>query len=230
MSISIVANVYGLTGFGTKVKVGQVQTEIDNAIIIDNPIFYIDSENNGAVYHFFDQNGEEMESVAVGDVPYFCIVDGTPTKDKYYIFKKSLSTDLRWTYYTSGDYKAVTVGTQNGIGKGKSNTTLVMAADDGAYVTDDSNGKKTIWYRIKELNDANTDGANDWYLGSKAEYEALIAARDKDNNPLWSAMGTYDYWSSSEASGTAVWAKTPNNGWQTISKGTADGLIPIRSF
>ena len=77
------------------------------------------------------------------------------TKNPSYIFPNVIYHSNRWTYYKDGAYVYKAIGgTKIKFGAGKSNTNIVMAADDGAYITENSNGKPTIWYKIKLLNDS----------------------------------------------------------------------------
>lgn len=175
MAVTLKENVYGMTGTGRKVRIGHVtETEVD-LFPVGGKIFYIDSTSDEVV-EFYDQYGDVIENVAVGDSPYAYKILTAGTKDKYYVYYDSLYTSKRWTYYENGAYVYNSLGTENGIGKGKSNTTLVMSADSGKYVTNNSNGVATCWYTIKEMRDNLVGGCDDWFLPSKAELEELRKA------------------------------------------------------
>ena len=176
MAVTLRENVYGFTGTGKKVRIGHVtETEAD-LFPVGGKIFYID-ETSDEVVEFFDQYGDVIENVQVGDSPYaYKVVNQGSGKDKYYVYFDTLYTSKRWTYYEDGAYVYNSLGTENGIGKGKSNTALVMAADNGKYVTSDSNGVATCWYTIKQMRDNLYGGCDDWFLPSRAELEELRKA------------------------------------------------------
>ena len=171
------ANVYGFIGTGKKVKVGHIPITDSSLFPVGGKIFYIDSSSDEVV-KFYDANGDIMENVAVGDTPfaYKVVSQGTSGRDKYYVFHDQLFTSKRWTYYENGEYVYNSLGVENGIGKGKSNTALVMSADNGKYITPDSNGEATCWYIIKQMRDNLYGGCDDWFLPSRAELEELRKA------------------------------------------------------
>ena len=51
-----------------------------------------------------------------------------------------------------------------------------MAADDGAYISSDSNGKPTAWYLLQQMRTSFVGGCNDWYIPSQNEAEELRKA------------------------------------------------------
>lgn len=177
MAVTLKENVYGLTGTGKRVRIGHVtETEID-LFPVGGKIFYIDPLSDEEV-EFFDQYGDPIASVSVGDTPYaYRVVNqGTSGRDKYYVFYDQLYSNKRWTYYENGAYVYNSLGTARGIGKGKTNTEIVMNADSGKYVTNDSNGYPTIWYQIKLMRDGLFGGCDDWFVPSDAEIEELRKA------------------------------------------------------
>ena len=176
MAVTLKENVYGLTGTGKKVRIGHV-TEVEADLFpVGGKIFYIDNTSDRVV-EFYDQYGDLIENVEVGDSPYaYKVVYQGSGKDKYYVYFDTLYTSKRWTYYEDGAYVYNSLGTEDGIGKGKSNTALVMAADNGKYVTPDSNGMATCWYTIKQMRDNLYGGCDDWFLPSRAELEELRKA------------------------------------------------------
>ena len=177
MSVTLKENVYGLTGTGKKVRIGHV-TEVEADLFpVGGKIFYID-ETSDRVVEFYDQYGDLIENVSVGDSPYAykVVSEGSSGKDKYYVYWDEMFTSKRWTYYENGSYVYNSLGTQDGIGKGKGNTAIVMAADSGKYITNDSNGVATLWYTLKQMRDNKYGGCDDWFVPSKAEIEELRKA------------------------------------------------------
>ena len=142
-------------------------------------------------------------------------------------------TSKKWTYYKDGAYVYNSLGTQTGIGQGKNNTAIVMAADDGAYVTPDSGGTETLWYRLKYLNDNNAGECNDWFIGSKDEIEKLRLAVDSEGTSLVpSTWFRNNYiWSSSEYSIQRSWVWNYNSQiWYSNSKYSPDAVCVLRAF
>lgn len=230
MAVNFKMDVYGLTAMGKKILIGHANDTVQNAFPVGGKIFYIDPDDNGAVYHFFDQHGEEIE-VGIGDSPFAYTVTGTPTKDKYYVFYPSAYTSKRWTYYSNGEYVYNSLGTQDGVGKGRANTTLVMAADDGAYVTNDSNGVATIWYALSQMNTNKIGGCDDWFVPSKAEVEKIRTAKDADNNAITTLFTNTYIWSSSEYSAQYAWYwRYDNQTWYSNVKSDNYALVGVRAF
>lgn len=173
MAVELSVNVYGLTDSGKKVKIGKVK---DTFEAVGGTIFYIDDTADG-IYEFFDIEGNLMENVKVGDRPYAyrTIVKGT--KDKYYVYLDEMYTSKRWTYYKDGAYVYDTIGSlSQSVGAGKANTDIMMARDNGAYVTADSNGAPTIWYQLQQTRLAKAGGCDDWFVPSREEIEELRKA------------------------------------------------------
>lgn len=169
-------------------------------------IFYVDSGDNGATYHFYKEDGSEIEgwtdvSSLSNAVSYS--IEGEPTTDKFYVFDNSenaLATSKRWTYYENSAYKYeqifTTPSTTSEIGQGKINTQTVMAKDDGKYITDNSNGYATIWYVCNEVNKSERGGCSDWFIPSEKELDALRTSSVVPSN--W--FSSNYIWTSSENS------------------------------
>lgn len=173
MAIDLLVNVYGLTDSGKKVKIGKVK---DTFEAVGGPIFYIDDTADGA-YEFFDAEGNLMKNVRVGDRPYAYRVITKGTKDKYYVYYDEIYTSKRWTYCKDGAYVYDTIGSlSTEIGAGKANTEIMMARDNGAYVTADSNGTPTIWYQLQQTRLAKAGGCDDWFVPSGDEIGELRKA------------------------------------------------------
>ena len=102
---------------------------------VGGTIFYIDDTADGE-YEFFDADGNRIENVQVGDRPYAYRVMNKGSKDKYYVYHDDVYDKLEWTYYEDDiavyEYLDDTSGD---IGSGKTTTEIVMAKDNGAYIT-----------------------------------------------------------------------------------------------
>ncbi len=207
--------------------------------LVGGTIFYIDSSADG-VYEFYDINGELISDVAVGDKPYSYKVVTPGSKDKYYVLHDELYDSLRWTYYKDGSYVYTSLGTGTAIGTGKSNTATVLAADEGAYITADSNGYPTIWYKLQQTRDALTGGNNDWFIPSYGEIEELRLAVNSGSITGGAIAGSsYNtsvfkskyLWSSSEYSSQYAWLWTYyNQGWLSSTKNNTNSVFFARAF
>ena len=142
---------------------------------VGGTIFYIDDTADGE-YQFFDANGNTISNVSVGDKPYAYKVVTPGSKDKYYVYHDEVYDNLRWTYYKDGVYVYELLSISDNIGSGKTNTEIVMTKDNGAYITADSNGLPTIWYRLQQARNAKVDGCDDWFIPSVDEAEELRKA------------------------------------------------------
>lgn len=176
MAVEFLADVYGLTGMGKKIKIGHMTELADDCFPVGGTIFYIDETADG-VYEFYDKNENLIRDVKVGDRPYAYRIIEAGTKDKYYVYHDEMYTSKRWTYYKDGAYVYDTIGSlSQDIGTGKANTEIMMARDNGAYVTADSNGTPTIWYQLQLTRQAKASGCDDWFIPSRLEIEELRKA------------------------------------------------------
>ena len=176
MAVEFLADVYGLTGMGKKIKIAHVKELEEDCHLVGGTIFYIDEEADG-VYEFYDYNENLLHDVKVGDRPYAYRVIKAGVKDKYYVYHDEMYTSKRWTYYKDGAYVYDTIGSlSQNIGTGKANTEIMMARDNGAYVTADSNGYPTIWYQLQQTRLAKAGGCADWFIPSRLEIEELRKA------------------------------------------------------
>ena len=183
-------------------------------------IFYIDDTADGT-YEFYDTEGNIISSVAVGDAPAMYKVLTPGTKDKYYVCDTTLYPNSRWTYYKNGNYVYNSLGaTGTAIGTGKANTATVMSADNGAYITSDSNGHPTIWYQLQQTR--SVTGCNDWFVPSKDEMEAVRTSR------IISFSDKY-IWSSSENASYAAW-NWLNGSWSGYYKDNNTSVFFVRAF
>jgi len=219
--------VYSMLGDGRVLQTGWHRDVIEGSKLCGGKIFYIDNTASGATYTFYSQTGKILTDVRVGDAPYAYTVTGTPSKDKYYIFNANAVNSKTWTYQADGSWVFNSLGTTDGIGTGKTNTALVMAAESGAYAA----YANTVWNTLHSLNTAVDKGCNDWFVPSKAELEALRTATDRDGNALTTLFTNTTMWSSSESS--ANYARLWNyNGqsWIGYNKNTTYALLAARGF
>lgn len=135
---------------------------------VGGTIFYIDETADG-VYEFFDEDGNLLKNVQVGDKPYSYRVVKKGFKDKYYVYHDKVYDNVRWTYWKDNDYVYEFLNTSNDEGLGKTNTETVMSKDSGAYITADSNGIPTIWYKLQQVRNARVGGCDDWFVPSRGE-------------------------------------------------------------
>jgi len=196
---------------------------------VGGTIFYIDESSYGAIYLFYDSNGNIINNIKVGDIPYNYLVSGTPDKDKYYIFNESVPTlwSRVWTYKENGTWVYNYLNTGSSIGTGKNNTDIVMSADNGKYIT--NRDGVTIWYDINNININNTEGCNDWYSPSKDELNALRNAVDINGDPLTNIPSSYMLWSSTENGYLSAYY-TSSSGFYLASKDAKRSIFCIRSF
>ena len=139
---------------------------------VGGTIFYIDNTSNGE-YQFFDVDGNLIENVQVGDRPsYYRVVKKGPA-DKYYVYHDKVYDALRWNYCKKGKDVYESLNMSDGIRTGKINTEVVMAKDNGAYITIDSKGFPTIWYQLQQTRLAKAGGCDDWFVPSKTEINLL---------------------------------------------------------
>lgn len=156
---------------GSKVKY-HIQPDPDP---VGGTVFYIDGTADGT-YEFFDADGNTIENVDVGDRPYAYRVVTPGSKDKYYVYHDEVYDNLRWTYYKDGAYVYESLNTSYDDNSGKTNTEIVMTKDNGAYITADSNGLPTIWYRLQQVRNAKAGNCDDWFVPSMNEIEELRKA------------------------------------------------------
>ena len=125
-------------------------------------------------------------------------------------------------------------------GSGKATTEIVMAKDNGAYITDDSDGSPTIWYRLQQARDVKVGGCNDWFVPSVYEMEKLRKAilsgsvtggKIAGSSYKESIFSTKWLWSSSEDSARASWHWSSNGqSWYTYGKNFNNSVFFARAF
>ena len=232
---------------GSKISLKEQDTEASSAIADVSPvggtIFYIDDKADG-IYEFFDADGNLIKNVKVGDRPHAYRVVVKGTKDKYYVYHDEMHMAKRWAYYKNESfvYSAIDL-LGKGIGKGKTNTEIMMARDSGAYVTANSSGCPTIWYQLQRARDAKVSGCDDWFVPSKGEIEALrlaiksgsvtggeIAGASYDES-IFSKSHGYCFWSSSGYSSQYAWLwYSLSQSWYTSYKASRYSVFFTRAF
>ena len=209
---------------------------------VGGTIFYIDNNVN-SVYEFFDTDGNRIKNVQIGDRPYYYRVIEKGYKDKYYVYHDKVYDALRWNYCKKGKYVYESLNTSDGIRTGKINTEVVMAKDNGAYITIDSKGFPTIWYQLQQTRLAQAGGCDDWFIPSIAEIEELrlaiksgsitggTIAGSSYEESAFGKSGGYYLWSSSEYSSQYAWGWNYfTQYWYCSSKGNVYSVFFVRAF
>ena len=213
-------------------------TLVPDTNAVGGTIFYIDDTADGE-YQFFDVDGSLIENVQVGDRPYAYKVISPGSKDKYYVYYDKLYEGL-WTYCKSDDYVLESLGTPNSVGSGKTNTEVVMAKDNGAYIAMDFAGHSTIWHQLQQARLAKVGGCDDWFIPSKYEIEKLRLAIESGNitggiiagSSYEESIFTYKWiWSSGEYSSQYAWSWGSNGQyWYGSFKGSNYSVFFTRAF
>lgn len=182
----------------------------DEAISIPRPIggrIFYDDGNNGAVYHFFDANGNEISDTSIAGLANAAsyTVKGRPTKDRWYVYDDSLAGHHYWGYY------GTSLGCADGIGLGKVNTTIALSRGVPTDYT------PNIWSYIKSLRDSNKNGCNDWYIGTASEQSKLDASNLVPWYDDYSIVGIWGSNESIDASHAPNYARS----WYDTSTGTS---------
>ena len=155
---------------------------------------------NGATYKFYDTSKNEITYTDINslDNAVYYTVDGTGSKDRFYVvaadsskadyssnYGVNLGRDSIWGYYYVN-----TDSTEDGIGKGKTNTAQIL-------VTEDSSGsyEGSIWEWLNDVNSNKYGGCSDWFIGSTDEHDAL-----KSSGKAGLLFNSKNLWSSVEGS------------------------------
>lgn len=210
-----------------------------SATPVGGTIFYIDETVDG-VYEFFDKDGNLLKNVQVGDKPYYYRVIKKGFKDKYYVYHDKVYDNVRWTYWKDNDYVYEFLNTSNDRGLGKTNTETVMSKDNGAYITSDSNGIPTIWYKLQQVRNARVGGCDDWFVPSRGEILILkdaiklgdITGGNVAGSLYKESIFSNKYlWSSSEySSQRAWWWHYCYQTWYQYHKSNINSVFFIRAF
>ena len=207
--------------------------------LVGGKIFYIDNTSD-SVYEFFDGYGNLIENVQVGDRPYYYRVLKKGSKDKYYVYHDEIYKYTAWTYCDGGVFMYETLGTRTDIGSGKTNTAMILAKDNGAYIAENSNGHPTIWYRLQQARKDKVGDCDDWFVPSFKEIRELRKAIKSGtvtggviagSTYRESLFSNSNIWSSSEySSNTAgLWNQYYQNWGNGDKYGTLSAVF-IRAF
>ena len=206
---------------------------------VGGTIFYIDDTADG-VYEFFDAGGNVIKNVQVGDRPYAYRVIKKGSKDKYYVYHDKVYDNLRWTYFKDINYVYKSLGTSGDRGSGKTNTEIVMAEDNGAYITANSNGRPTIWYQLQKVRDDKVGYCDDWFIPSAYEINELRVAIKSGSitggiiagsSYKESAFSKKWLWSSSDYSAKYSWYWGLNSqSWCYNYKNITNSVFFMRTF
>ena len=206
---------------------------------VGGTIFYIDDTADGE-YEFFDADGNRIENVQAGDRPHAYRVIKKGSKDKYYVYHDDVYDKLEWTYYKGNVPVYESLGTPGYGGSGKPTTGIAMAKDNGAYITDNSDGYPTIWYRLQQVRDVRVGGCDDWFVPSVYEMEKLrevilsgsvTGGKIAGSCYAESIFNTKWLWSSSENSARDSWHWSSNGQtWYTYGKNFNNSVFFIRAF
>ncbi len=177
--------IYGIDGLsGKKIQIGRYDKTFSDYGALGGKLYYIDIRSDEVV-EFLDNKSHVVTMDAVGQalfstgdhelidslVAYKVLNRGTSGKDSCYVYYDEVYTDKTWTYKDSSDkWKYESLGTSKGIGKGKSNTDLVMAKSEYVDYPD------SIWHQLKVARDSKIGGYDDWFVPSNEEVSALRSA------------------------------------------------------
>ena len=197
-------------------------------------IFYIDSRSDEIV-EFYDASGNVLSNVAVGDSPasYKVLDYGASGFAKYYVYYNEVffpgsSVGKLWTYNNGTSYVKTLVGVaRTDIGSGKTNTSTVMSADSGAYVSYGS----SVWHYLNQYRSNQLGGCKDWFIGSKDELEQLrlFQVANAGTGEVTDFFTNLNMHSSSEKSATFdhIWY---NTSWTYDDKSSGRPFCILRSF
>ena len=212
-----------------KLATGNITIQCEKELSrIGGRIFY-DDGGNGATYTFYDANKNVITNQTVTSLAnaVYYKVSGTPTKDRWYVYDNTTHTTggvpvtggitYGWMGWDKNMRGAIGI-TTDGIGRGKTNTATALA------FTSDW-GNNDIWGYIKNCNNDNLNGCNDWFIMSQAEQDKLRASG------LVNWYSSEYIWSSVERSDNYAynWYHYGSN-WNSNSKDDNYGAFAGRSF
>ena len=216
-----------------------IASKIITAYPVGGRIFYIDDTADG-IYEFFDANGNLIKNVQVGDRPYYYRVVRKGSKDKYYVYHDKVYDNLEWTYCKDKYCVYESLDTSWDIGSGKTNTEKVMAKDNGAYITVNSNELPTVWYQLQQIRNAKVGDCDDWFVPSRREIDLLVKAIKSGiitggtiagSSYAESVFADKWVWSSSERSPGSTWYwSCLSQSWFFCTKDYDFSVFFVRAF
>ena len=198
---------------------------------------FLDNGDNGATYAFYDSGKNEItytDLASLSDAVYYS-VEGTPTKDRFYVvasdsnqadynsdYGVNLSDSLCWGYYG-----ITTDATTNSIGSGKTNTAKVLAiTDTSTYNLANGGPYQSIWEWLNDVNTNEYGGCNDWFIGSRAEYDAL-----RETGKAGSLFDSMYLWSDVERDSNYAYSwNTSSSLWGYRGKNNRRHVVTFRAF
>ncbi|MCL2443840.1 MAG: DUF1566 domain-containing protein [Treponema sp.] len=130
-----------------------------------------------------------------------------------------VSGRVRWSTSTSEPFPTVTTG--SGIGSGRNNTALIIAAEKAAYPSFSYSAALACDEYINYFAPTYTD----WFLPSRGELNILYLRR----TDVGIASGTF--WSSSQRYSSTAWNRDFGNGYEHDDyKGYTSIVRPVRAF
>ena len=130
-----------------------------------------------------------------------------------------METTMRWTTRTTDPYPDLSA-TGLGIGSGRNNTALIIAAEKAAYPDD-----PYIYAALACDNYSHAD-FSDWFMPSRDELNQFYLRRGDFD------LTTGNFWSSSQNTGTGAWGHVFSSNYQGYFIKNSGGVTvrPIRAF
>ena len=166
-------------------------------------IFY-DNGANSNTYTFYTEDGIVITDLSISGLTnaYYYDKSGSDA-DRFYAYDNTThitggvsvtdgitDKEIYWDYHMRNKIGITT----DGIGRGKTNTATALA-----FVSDW--GNRDIWSYIKNCNNDNLNGCNDWFIMSKVEQDKLRESGLVDwynSENIWSSVeydfGNARYW------------------------------------
>ena len=152
-----------------------------------------------------------------GGIIFYHNPDGftmTDTGETAYYLEVSPIGFLNLTWVSEELAETDIIGTETGIGTGRKNTALILAADVDAQAA-------------AKANDYNNRGKNDWFLPSRDELDELYQLYQQREKNLAGIIPA-GYWSSSQYSSTSAYFQNFLNGDNRYGYGK-DGHRAVRA-
>jgi len=156
-------------------------------------------------------------------------IDGTIPESasglKFYVYDSTtgLATSKTWATTTTSIPSVQDITNADAIGHGKTNTATITALNYGG----------NAWDYISSLNSSSYQGCNDWFIGSRVEYDLLRKSGISQAEAWFAKTGGSYIWSSVEYSyaTTSSWLWYYNYQlWSFNSKSNSSCVLPLRAF